>query len=125
PADDIRDAGVAFPPALVRTGEGSGGIRLRSEDRVATRDGAYSHRIARVCHVPDLVRGIGVGSQHIDLVVVDRQGAAVTDANHLGTAVYAVRYRQMVQIFRVARVGHIHNGCPIQLIVAGQRVERG
>src|SRR5262249_16790531 len=95
PADDVGYSGIALPPALVRPVKSPRSTRLRSDHWVAAGDGAHTYGIARVCHVPDLVRGIGVAAQHVNLAVVDRQCVAVANADHLGATRYPVRYRQM------------------------------
>jgi hypothetical protein len=45
----------------VRPGKSPRSTRLRSDYWVAAGNGAHTYGIARVSHVPDLVRGIGVG----------------------------------------------------------------
>src|SRR5499427_6376933 len=95
PADDVGYSRIAFPPALVCSGKNPRSTGLRSNHWVAAGNGAHTCGIACVCHVPDLVRGIGVGAQHVNLAIVDWQCVAIANAHHLGTTRYPVRYRQM------------------------------
>src|SRR5712692_3091230 len=87
--DDVRDAGVGLPPALVRRRERAGLPGLSADERVAVPDRAHVLGVARVGDVPDLVRGVSVAAQHVDLAVLRRQTVAVDGANHLRAAAAA------------------------------------
>jgi hypothetical protein len=47
--------------------------------------------MAGVCHIPDLVRCVGVGAEHVNLAVTHGQTVAVTDADYLGATARAIR----------------------------------
>ena len=71
--DQEGNAGVAFPPVLVRV--------LQSAD---PRD---QHRIGGIGDVPDFMRLAAEGAQHIDRIAIAlRQPLAVADAHHLRAA---------------------------------------
>ena len=94
PADDVGDSRIAFPPAFASR------LEPREHPFALRLPGCRRRRCAPPqgcsgCHVPDLVRGLGVGPQHVNLAILDRQCVAVTNAHHLGAARYPVRYRQM------------------------------
>src|SRR6516165_9605652 len=95
PADDVGYSRIAFPPALMRPGKSPRSTRLRSDHWIAAGNGAHTYGIARVCHVPDLMRGSGVGAQHVNLAIMDRQCIAIANAHHLGATRHPVRYRQV------------------------------
>src|SRR5205823_586462 len=89
--DDVGDACVALPPTLVSAGQRAGLSRLRTDDwtsrciriqHVSARairhiDGPDWLRAAGIRHIPDLVRGVAVASQHV------LAAAAVANADHL------------------------------------------
>ncbi len=113
--DEKRDAGIALPPALVRA--------LELAD-----DGREDRRLRRVGHVPDLVRGVAVVAQQIDLALVaPGQLGAVAHAHHLRAA-RLVLPRLAGNVGEVARtlgVGHVEDGSAVGLLPAAQGIARG
>ena len=88
----IGDAGVAFPPALVR-------VLQAAEPR-------DQHGIGGIGDVPDLMRLAAEGAQHVDRVgIALGQCLAVADAHHLRAAalVFSLLPGNVMQIFRDAR----------------------
>jgi hypothetical protein len=112
--DEIGDPGLAFPEALVRA--------------LQALDHAGDHlRVLGLGDVPDLMRLVAEHAQHVDRVAVAlRQLLAVADAHHLGTTrlVGAGLARDVGQVFRMMRVGHVDDRRAVVLVLAGQRVER-
>src|SRR5712691_7975464 len=121
PADDVGNARVALPPALVRPGEGAWGPGLSANDRIPTRDGSDTRGMARVRHVPDLVRCARVAAQHEHLADVGADAVAYSD--HLGAAAAPVGDGKMEQLIRVPRVGDVDDRRAVFLVVAGERIE--
>src|SRR5262249_22686991 len=111
PTDDVRDPGIAFPPALVSPGESPRGPGLGADNGIPEGDGAHTHRGAGVCHIPDLVGRIGIAAQHVDLVVVDRERAAVAYTDHLRPAPWStdrsIGHREVEEVCREPRIAHI------------------
>ncbi len=107
------NAGVAFPPALVRV--------LQSSD---ARD---QHRIGGIGDVPDLMRLAAEGPQHVDRVAIAlRQGLAVADPYHLRAAclVFAFLARKVAQISGLRGIGDVDDRGAVRLRLAGLRIDR-
>src|SRR5712691_3475548 len=120
-ADDVGDAGVAFPPALVRPGEGACGPALGANDRIPTRYRSDTRGMARVRHVPDLVRRVRIAAQHEHLAEVGTD--AVAHSDHLGATAAPVGDGKMEQLLRVPRVGDVDDRCAVRLVLADERIE--
>src|SRR4029077_4426777 len=119
-ADDVGDPRVAFPPALVSGGK-------VSDNRVASGNGEDAHWLAGIGHVPNLVRAriaCGVGPEHIDLSVMDRQGATVTHADHLSAAVPGSSPRDMSEVLRVRRISDVHDRRAVWFVLTGEGIQR-
>ena len=82
---------------------------LSPYDWVAASDGAHTHRVAGVGHIPDFMCGIGVAAKHVDFVVMDRQCVAVAHADHLGAAALTIGHWNMEEVLRVPRITHIND----------------
>ena len=112
-ADQEGDAGVAFPPALVRVAQA-----------VEPRD---QHRLGGIGDVPDLVRLAAEAAQHVDggLVALGKD-AAVAHPHHLRAAVLVLARRagDVTQVFRRGRVGDVDDRGAVGLGLAGHRIER-
>src|SRR5207244_1569718 len=94
--DEICNAGVAFPPVLVR---------VAPAFQPRQQLGVY-----RVAYVPDLVRLSAEHAQHVGLRLVGiRQGGAVAHAHHLRAAVLVVSFEpgDVFEIFRIGRIGDV------------------
>src|SRR6267142_1913408 len=115
PADDVGDARVALPPALVRSGQSTWLPGSGSNDRVASGDGADAHGPAGHRHVPDLVRRSTVAPKHEDLADVGPD--AVANAHHLRPAACPIRHRDMDHILRVPGVGDVDDRRAVLLVV--------
>ena len=77
-------------------------------------------------HVPDLVRRVAEGAQHVDLVAVAfGQVAAVAEPRHLRAAGFRPAFlaRYVREVFRVPRIGHVDDGGAVVLHRAGQRIQ--
>ena len=112
--NEIGDAGVALPEALVRVLQ----IPARLGDQ---------HRLRRIGDVPDLVAGAAERAQQIDRVAVAlRQGAAVADARHLRAAGLEIPLlaRDVEQVFRLRRIGDVDDRGAVELGLSGERIER-
>ena len=110
--DEVGDAGVALPPVLVRALEP---VQHRGEQR----------GLRRIGHVPDLVRQIAERAQEIGLLARPaRQRLAVADARHRRAARLRLARRagDVVQVLRLLRIRHVHDGGAVLLHLAGQRV---
>ncbi len=109
----IGDAGVAFPPALMRALEAG--------------DAREERGLGRIGHVPDFVRAVAEGAQQIEFALVGfGQRAAGADAHHLRAAgfVFAGLAGNVMQIFRLRRVGDVEDRGAVVLGLAGQRIDR-
>src|SRR5437762_11401534 len=112
--NEIRDAGVAFPPALMRA------LQPLND----ARDELWVRRIGGV---PDLVRLIAEGAQQINRArVALGEALAVADPHHLRAAglVIALLARDMGEVFGICRVGHIDERSAAELGVSRQRIYR-
>ena len=112
--DEVGDAGVALPPVLVR-------VACRSPMRVMQR------RVGRVGDVPDLVRLAAERAQHVGLVrIALRQARAVADAHHLRAALLVIPFEagNVLQVFRIGRIGDVEDRGAVELRLAGQLVDR-
>ncbi len=114
-APDTRKAMpvVAFPPVLV-------GVLQPAEP-------CDQHRIGGIGDVPDLMRLAAEGAQHVDRIAIAlRQVLAVADPHHLGAAgfIFACLPRNVMQIFRMRRIGHVDDRGAVRLGLAGQRIDR-
>ena len=111
--DQEGDAGVAFPPVLVRVLQPA-----ESRDQLG---------IGGIGDVPDLMRLAAEGAQHVDRALVALgQLAAVAHPYHLRAArlVGAFGAGNVLEIFGVAGIGDVDDRGAIRLRLAGHRVER-
>ena len=111
--DEIGNAGVAFPPALVRVVQ-----PIDANDEMGVR---------RIGDVPDLVRLTAERAQQVDRRgVALGQRPAVAHAHHLRAALLVVSLQawKVMQIFRLRRVGHVEDRGSAELRGAGQRIDR-
>jgi hypothetical protein len=111
--DEVGDAGVAFPEALVGVAQ-------------AHDDAGQQGRMGRIGHVPDFMSLAAVDAQQVVFArVALRQILAGAGAHHLRSALLAetFRPRNMCQVFRLGRVGHVHDRGAVELVLAGQGVE--
>ena len=112
--DQVADAGVAFPPGLVRV-------------LVVAADLRQERRLGRIGDVPDLVTLGAEGAQHVELAAVGfRQARARAHPHHLGAAAFgaALGARNVLEIFRMRRIGHVDDRGAVELGLPGQRVDR-
>src|SRR6267154_550231 len=112
--DEERDARVAFPPALVRA--------LQLVD-----NGREARGLRRFGDVPDLVRGVAVVAQQIDLALVSLgELRAVAHAHHLRAArlVLSRLAWNMGDVARVLGIAHIEDGSAVLLLLAAERISR-
>ncbi len=111
--DQIGDAGIAFPPILM------GAVQpVEATDELG---------MGRVRRVPDFMRRIAEGAQHIDrLGIALGQHLAVADAHHLRAArlVEPFLAGNMREVFGVMRIGHVDQGGAIELTLPVERIER-
>src|SRR6267142_2287692 len=111
PGDEVGDARVAFPPALVRA------LELVHHD-------SDSRRLFRRGHVPDLVREVAERAQQVDLALISLgELGAVAHSHHLRAAGLALPRlaRDVGQVARLARVGHVDDRGAAVLFAATQR----
>ncbi len=110
--DEVGDAAVALPPVLVRALEP---VEHRGEQR----------GLRRIGHVPDLVRQVAERAQEIGLLARPaRQRLAVADARHRRAARFRLARRagDVVQVRRLLRIRHVHDGGAVLLHLAGEGV---
>src|SRR2546422_343891 len=110
--DEVGDAAVAFPPALVRA------FQLVDHDDDAR--GLLGRR-----DVPDLVREVAEGAQQVELRLVGfRQVLAAAHAHHLRAAGLGLARlaRNVGEVARLARVGDIDDPGPAVLFAPGERI---
>ena len=108
--DEVGDAGVAFPPALVRVLE----VPAHARDEA---------RACRIGDVPDLVALAAERAQQIDLVgIALRQRLAVADAHHLRRRPARKPFLagNVGEVFRLRRIGHVDDRGAVELGLAGQ-----
>ena len=111
--DEVGDAGVALPPVLVRVAPA-----------FEPRD---DRRVGGIGHVPDLVRLAAEHAQHVGLGrIALRQRAPVADAHHLRAAFLVVSFQagQVLQVFRIGRIGDVEDRGAVELGLAGHPVDR-
>ena len=90
-------------------------------------DAGDERRVGQICGVPDLVRLVAEWAQQIDRTgIALRQALAVADPHHLRPAglVIARFARDVGEVFRMRRVGHVDQRGAVELGLAGQRVDR-
>ena len=110
--DEVGDAGVALPPVLVRALEP---VEHRGDER----------GLRRIGHVPDLVGQVAERAEEVGLLARPaRQRLAVADARHRRAARLRLARRagDVVQVPRLRRIGHVHDGGAVLLHLAGERV---
>ena len=97
--DEVSNAGVAFPPAFM--------CSLQILDH-----GGQQRRFGRIGHIPDFMGGIAKHPQHVPLALdALGQRIAATHAHHLRAALFCLAglSRNMRQLHRLFRIGHINN----------------
>ena len=112
--NEEADAGVAFPPALVRV-------------PVIAADPADELGRRRVGHVPDFMRRGSECAQQVDRGrIAFGQSLAVAGAHHLRASGFrsALLARNMREISGLRRIGDVHDRCAVEFTLAGQRVHR-
>ena len=109
--DEIRDAGVAFPPALVRAGE-------------VVDDRRQLARLRRHGDIPDFMCATAKRPQQVPLALdASRQRVAAADADHLRPASLPVLTSGNVrEVFGVRRVGHVDDRRAVHFEFPGQRI---
>ena len=111
--NEIGDAGVAFPPALVRV--------LQAHDDLGEQRG-----LGRIGDIPDFMATAAEDAQHVGLAgVALGQRLAVADAHHLRAAFLVVAWEpgDMGEVFRLRRVGYVDDRGAVELGLAGQFVD--
>src|SRR5439155_16436730 len=111
--DQEGNAGVAFPPALVRI--------LQA---VEPRD---QNRIGGIRDIPDFMRFAAERAKHIDRAgIALGQRLAIADAYHLRAAglVFAFLAGNVAQIFWLLGIGDVDDRRAVRLGLAGLRIER-
>ena len=114
PGDEERDAGVAFPEALVRVAKAADHHR-------------HARRRRRIGDVPDLVRRSAEAAQQVDLALVRAgQLAAVADAGHLRAARFAAARPgrlagNMREVLRPLRIGDVDDRRAVVFLFPGER----
>src|SRR5262245_8099386 len=104
-ADEIGNAGIAFPPALMR-------IPQSGDDRGQLR------WLGRIGDVPDLVRLGSECAKQVDLALVGlRQLRACAGAYHLRPAGFTLSgiTGNVGEIFRLAWIGDVDDRCAVRL----------
>ena len=115
--DEVGDAGVAFPPVLVR-------VLQPVEPR-------HQHGVRGIGGVPDLVRLATEGAEHVDGILVGasrssgRQALAVAHAHHLRAAAFVLAglSRDVTKVFGLRGIGNIDERRAVVLGLAGQRID--
>ena len=121
-ADDVGDARVRLPPALVRGRERARSAGLRADERVSVADGPDALGVVRVRDVPDLVRGAVVAAKHVDLAVLRRQAVAIDRADHLRAAAFAVSDGDVEEGLGVRRVRDVDERGAVLLVLTRERI---
>ena len=109
--DEIRDAGVAFPPALVRAGQ-------------VVDDRCQLARLRRHRDIPDFMCAATKRAQQVPLAFhAARQRVAAADAHHLRSAGAPVFTGGNVrEVFRVRGVGHVDDRRAAHFQFPGERI---
>ena len=110
----IGDAGVAFPPVLMRGAQ-------------SADDDGQARWLGRIGDVPDLMAGVaGVRSRYTLLLSARGSCAAVADPDHLRAAGFALTglARNVREVLRLLRVRHVDDRRAVALLLTGERVER-
>jgi len=114
--DQIGNAGIAFPPVLMRVAQATDHHR----DAVG---------FGRIGDIPDFVRAVAEIAQQIKFALAAmRQVVAAAHAHHrraadFSGAVFGLA-RNVDQIFGTLGIGHVHDGSAVGLHLAGLRVHR-
>ena len=115
--DQVGNTCVTFPPVLV-------GVLLAVRRVTHASDSRYEGRVRRIRHIPHLVTLVAIGPKKIGLLRISAgKFGARTHLHHLG-ALRTPGGGYVMQVRRSRRVGHIENRCPVDLDIAGERVER-
>ena len=111
--NQIRDAGVAFPPVLVRAFE-------------PAHDRRQQLRMRGIRGVPDFMRLVAKRAQHVELAFrAFRQIVAAADAHHLRAALFGFAdfARHVRKILRASDIGDIDDRRAVVLHLAGERIQ--
>ncbi len=109
----VGNAGVAFPPVLVRVLQ-------------ALADTADERGMDRIGRVPDFMARAADCAQHIDRVrIALGQLLAIAHAHHLRAAAFVLSFlaRNVGQIFRMRGIGDVDDRGPVRLGLPGQGID--
>ena len=90
-------------------------------------EAGQQHRIGGVGDVPDFMALAAEHAQHVDLGgIALGQRLAVAYPHHLGAAALVVPFRagDVLEVFRIGRIGHVDDRGAVELGLAGHLVDR-